>query len=117
MYSIHFEEIMIKFFAELLARFAGLGQMPASLSLDSQIVDIPAAVDASEEYVDAGVFYFYDNPVCFTGHMDRVEGKATEGTYRCDGRGKYFFSKKDKGTPVIILFTFDGKLERRTVTI
>jgi hypothetical protein len=65
-----------------------------------------------EAYEDRGVY----GP---SERMHRVyQQKAGKGTYRFDSNtGTYYFSKKDAGTSVIIVFAEHGKLQRKTVTI
>jgi hypothetical protein len=96
--------------------------------MDKQVAEISALRSAAAEhkisvsvkpYTDAGAYYFYAEPGRQSERMTRVRTKATvKGTYRFDGdKGSYFFSKKDKGTPVILVFTDHGKLKRKTINI
>lgn len=80
----------------------------------SYTINLPAP----PAYVDAGVYYFYSEPGRPSEVLTKVTVKATaKGTYRFDPSGKYFFSKKEIGSAVIIIFSDHGKLKRVTVTI
>lgn len=88
---------------------------PACSHYRGSIVTAPYA----PPYDDRGVYYFYVEPGRQSERMTRRRfGKATKGTYRFDSSsGTYYFSKKDTGTAVIIVFTEHGKLKRKTATI
>lgn len=73
-------------------------------------------------YEDRGVYYFYAKPGSPSEKMARLylgkALKAFKGTYRFDSSsGTYYFSKQDKGTAVVIVFTEHGQLKRKSVTI